>query len=133
MKYILIISSLFFVSCAHHRDVRPGADGIHRVVVMADGDEGQRDALGQAEDYCKQSNKHMAILEEKKQYTGKVDEETYNTGKAVSNVLKTIGGATHVFGGKNESNAGGVGVLAGAGTDAALGKGYTVEMKFKCQ
>lgn len=128
-----IILSFIFVSCAHHKDVRPGVDGINRVVVHSTGDEGQRNALSQAEDFCKELGKRPGIIEEKTSYTGKVDEETYNNGKAVSSVLKTVGGMTTVFGGKNERNAGGVGVLVGAGTDAALGNGYTTEMTFKCQ
>ncbi len=123
-----------FISCAHHKDVRPGADGIHRVVIYTDDSQGAgRSALSQAESFCKEIEKRPGIIEEKTTYIGKVDEETYNSGKAVSRVLKTVGGANQVFGGRNESNAGGVGVLAGIGTDAALGNGYTTEMKFKCQ
>lgn len=134
MKNILLaITTLFIFSCAHHRDVRPGLDGIHRVVIRSDDEDAGRDALSQAEDYCKEFGKRPGIIEEKTAYTGKVDEQTYNNGKAVSRVLKTVGGTAHVFGGRNESNAGGVGILAGVGTDAALGKGYTTEMKFKCQ
>lgn len=135
MKNIILITiSCFFVlSCAHHKDVRPGADGINRVIIHSDGDAGERAALVQAEHYCKELGKMPAIVEEKTAYTGKVNEETYNNGKAVSRVLKTVGSMTHVFGGTNERNAGGVGVLAGVGTDAALGNGYTTEMKFKCQ
>lgn len=131
----LILSTTLFilVSCAHHKDVRPGVDGVHRVIIKAEQDEGQREALSQAEHYCQEQNKHAAIVEEKQNYTGKVKEETYQNGKVVSSVLKTVGGVTTVFGGNNERNAGGVGVLAGVATDAALGKGYTVEMSFKCQ
>jgi hypothetical protein len=138
MKNIFFVLPTLFVfsflsGCAHHKDVRPGVDGINRVLLQSEDDNAGRDALAQAEHYCKQFGKAPGIIEEKTSYTGKVDEETYNNGKAVSRVLKTVGGATHVFGGNNESNIGGVGVLAGVGTDAALGKGYTTEMKFKCQ
>lgn len=137
MKFISlsIVIVLFAFGCAHHRDVRPGADGINRVVIISEGNngEGPRAALAQAEHYCKEFQKMPGIVTEKTTYTGTVDEDTYNNGKAVSRVLKTVGGATSVFGGKNERNAGGVGVLAGVGTDAALGNGYTTEIKFKCQ
>jgi hypothetical protein len=132
-KIILITTLTVLSSCAHHKDVRPGADGIHRVVVKADGDEGQRNALDQAKDYCDQFNKSIGIIEEKQTYTGRADQDTYENGKAIANVLKTVGGVTSVFGGKAERDAGHVGIVAGAGTDAAFGKGYTVEMKFKCQ
>lgn len=129
----VIILTLIIAGCAHHKDVRPGANGINRVVIVSEGDEGQREAIAQAEHYCKESGRQPGFIEEKTVYKGDVDEETYKTGKAASRVLKTVGGMTSVFGGQNESNAGGVGVLAGVGTDAALGKGYTTEMKFKCQ
>ncbi len=38
-----------------------------------------------------------------------------------------------VFGGQRESNLGGIVGLGGAAADAAIGNGYTVEMKFKCK
>lgn len=36
------------------------------------------------------------------------------------------------MGGKRESNVGGIAGLGGVGIDSALGKGYTIEMSFKC-
>lgn len=34
MKRIFLIASILsLASCAHHRDVRPGANGVHRVVI----------------------------------------------------------------------------------------------------
>lgn len=134
-KFLFTILALGFVAgCAHHRDVRPGVDGIHRVVIQTEGDESQkRDAIDQANHFCKEQNKYAAFISENQTYTGKVDEKTYNNGKAASKVLKTVGSGAYVFGGQNEKNAGGVGVLAGQATDSVLGKGYTVEMQFKCQ
>lgn len=134
-KFLVSMLALAFVAgCAHHRDVRPGADGIHRVVIQTEGDESEkRDAINQANHFCKEQNKYAAFVEEKQTYTGKVDEKTYNNGKAASKILKTVGSGAYVFGGQKESNAGGIGVLAGQTTDSVLGNGYTVEMKFKCQ
>lgn len=134
MIYLLGLGLLFTTGCAHHRDVRPGVDGMHSVVVLSEGgEEGTRNAISQANHYCGQLGKHAAFVEEDQKYTGKVDEETYNTGKTIGKVLTTVGGAGYVFGGSNEKNAGGVGVLAGQAANVALGKGYTVKMKFKCQ
>lgn len=131
---VLILSLGFIASCAHHRDVRPGVDGVHRVVIQTEGDESdKRNALSQAEHFCKEQNKYAAIIDEKQTYTGKVDEQTYNNGKMASKVLKTVGSGAYVFGGQKEKNVGGVGVLAGQAADSVLGNGYTVEMKFKCQ
>lgn len=71
-------------------------------------------------------------MEEKKAYTGKMKEEDYRTGKTVSKVAQAVGGAAFVFGGKNESTAGGIVGLGGGIADGALGKGYTFDMSFKC-
>ena len=61
-----------------------------------------------------------------------MDEKDYQTGKKVSKVAQVVGGTTWALGGKNESAIGGIVGLGGAATDAALGNGYTVSMKFKC-
>lgn len=130
-------SAFFFLAgCASYQDVRPSADGIHNVVVAGEsGQQAARSALAQANAYCdKEQNKKKAyIVKEEQKYVGSVDEENYKTGKAVSSVLKTVGGAVTVFGGRNESTVGGVGALGGVATDAALGQGYNVIMQFKCQ
>lgn len=121
-------------ACAHHRDVRPGADGIHRVVIRTDDTEqGGREALDQATHFCKQSDKLAYIVKEDQKYTGDLDEKTYNNAKRATKVAKTVGGAVWALGAERESNAGGVVGLGGTAADEALGKGYTVEMKFKCQ
>lgn len=132
-KLLLISGSILIFSCAHHRDVRPGADGIHRVVIQtSDKSEGARQAIAQANNYCEEYKKHPAFIDEKQAYTGDMDEQKYNTGKKLSKAAKVVGGAAWVFGGRNESNAGGVVGLGGAAADAALGDGYTVTMSFKC-
>ncbi len=139
MKTILIIFtttlSLFFIaSCAHHRDVRPGVDGVHRVVVPTpDQDEGSRSAIAQANHYCESQKKAAAFVEEKSNYKGDMPESDYKNGKKMTKVAKVVGGAAWVLGGTNESNLGGIVGLGGAAGDAVLGNGYSVEMKFKCQ
>ncbi len=135
-KNFLIISALSFIaiSCAHYPDVRPGANGIHRVVIpTSDTDAGSREAIEQANDYCGTMKKSAAFIDEKQAYTGSMKEEDYKKGKQITKVAKVIGGTTYVLGGKNESNAGGIVGLGAIAGDAALGNGYKVEMKFKCQ
>lgn len=136
MKKIVLVSllSLIYVGCAHHRDVRPGADGVHRVSLQTDNkEEGSREAISQANHYCKQQQKHAAFMEESQKYTGDMDEKDYKKAKTAAKVAKGVGSAAWVFGGKNESNLGGIVGLGGAVADGAIGEGYTVEMKFKCQ
>lgn len=122
--------------CAHHRDVRPGADNLHRVVIPTDDTEAaNRDAVKQANHYCeeKRGGKSAVIVEENQKYTGSMDESSYKTAKTASKVAQAVGGAGYVFGGKNERTAGGIVGLGGGIADQAIGNGYTVDMKFKCE
>lgn len=134
LQVLASIVCLFLTSCAHHRDVRAGADGVHRVVVKTeDKDEGAREAIAQANHFCEKRNMAAAFIDERQEYTGDMDEKNYQTGKKVSKVAKVVGGTTWAMGGTRESNLGGVVGLGGAAADAALGEGYSVTMKFKCQ
>lgn len=139
MKYIFLFSascffSFLFSSCAHHRDVRPGTNGIHRVVIPTpDQDQGSQEAIAQANHYCESINKSAAFIEEKSDYKGDISEESYKNGKKATKVAKVLGSTAYVFGGKNESNLGGIVGLGGVAGDAVLGNGYKIEMKFKCQ
>ncbi len=133
-KVLLLVCSLLLASCAHHRDVRPGAEGLHKVVVATDDtDQGSRDAIKQANHYCNQFEKHAAFVEEDSKYKGDLDEQTYKNAKRVTKVAQVLGGGVWAMGGKRESDAGGIVGLGGTAGDAALGNGYQVSMKFKCQ
>lgn len=136
MKKLLIATiSVLATACAHHHDVRPGADGVHKVILKTNSnDDGGREALSQANHYCEEvEKKHAAILNEGSKYTGSMSEENYKMTKNVGKAATILGGATHVFGGKTESNVGGIVGLGGVTADAIAGQGYTFEMKFKCQ
>lgn len=135
MKFLgLLLIVLFVAACAHHRDVRPGADGTHRVVLRTDDvDDATRGAIKQANHYCKEKKQEAAFVNEEKKYDGDMDERDYKQAKRVTQVAKTVGGAVWVFGGKRESAIGGLAGLGGVAGDAALGEPYTVEMRFKCQ
>ena len=132
--YILLLCFFLLNSCAHHRDVRPGSKGIHRVTIPTDNaDEGSREALRQADHYCAEKNKSAAIIEEESKYRGTMKEQDYKNAKTATKVAGVLGGTTMVFGGQRERSAGGLVGLGAAVGDAALGEGYVVEMKFECQ
>jgi hypothetical protein len=135
MKILAVIFlSLFMLSCGHHRDVRAGADGIHRVKFQTDDkDQGTQHAIAQANHYCEQSKRQAAFIDENTTYTGHMSEKDYQATKTVGKVGKAVGGTVWAMGGKRESNAGGVLGLGGIAADAIAGEGYTVEMRFKCQ
>lgn len=137
MNLILIFGSLIMISaCAHHRNVRPGQGGINKVVIKTDDTENAAEnALSQANHFCKEvkGGKSAVVVEEGEKYTGDMDEKDYKKLKTASKVATTVGGVAHVFGGKNESNAGGVALLGGVVGDTVAGKGYTYQMTFKCE
>ncbi len=119
---VLVFSGLMFSSCAHnHKDVRPGIDGLNKVVVVApDTETGTRSALEQATSFCKSKSKDLAVVKESSKYTGDMDEQAYNNAKRVAKVAGSIGWA-----------AGAVGL--GDDAQKALGNAYTVQIDFKCQ
>lgn len=130
---LIACGGLFVAACAHHPDVRAGADGVHRVVIASeDSEEGSREAIRQANSFCKERNMTPAFVNENAQYKGDINEKNYKMAKKASTAAKILGGTTYALGGKNESAAGGIVGLGGVVADGVLGKGYSVEMKFKC-
>ncbi len=130
---VLTLGFLVLASCAHHRDVRAGADGVHRILVTNEDKEGgARDAISQANHFCEQRGLSAAFINEDAKYTGSMDEKNYKTAKTASKAAQIIGGTVYGLGGTKESPIGGLVGLGGAVADSALGKGYSVEMKFKC-
>jgi hypothetical protein len=131
---VAIFLTLLVAGCAHHRDVRAGADGVHRVVVQTDNqEEGAQNAIAQANHFCEQRNLSAAFIDEKKDYTGDMKESDYKKAKTTAKVVQAAGGAAWVFGGKRESTVGGIAGIGGGIADHALGNAYNVEMRFKCQ
>ncbi len=134
--YAGLILSLIMIGCAHHRDVRPGADGINHVVVRAaEQESAERQAIDQANHYCKEELQKSAVfVNEESKYTGDMDEKTRKTVRNASKAAGVVGGSMGVFGGRSERQAGNV--IGGAGAVGAIMTGddaYTADMKFKCR
>lgn len=136
MKKIVILLPVFalLAACAHHRDVRPGPNGVHRVVIKAeDQGDGSEDAIAQANHFCEEKYKtYAAIIDEKNQYVGSMNEQEYKKGKTVAKIASAAGSALWLFGGHNESAIGGVTAIGGGIANSALGQGYTYSMSFRC-
>lgn len=134
----IILSSLIFIfgACAHHSDVRPNADGIHRISLQADfkdASDQSSEAMKQANHYCKESGKQAFVVEEKCQYTGSMKESDYIAAKKAARAAEAVGDV--LFGtnyGKHAKTGDTIGE-SGEAADDVIGKGYTYEMKFKCQ
>lgn len=130
--FTLIVLSV--AACSHHRDVRPGAKGVHTVIVQSDTKSGGAEyALDQAEDFCDDQDKRHYIISEKVHYEGSMDEESYRSSKSLANAAKVGGTAANIFGGHRESNLGGIAAVGGIAGDAYLGDPYRVKMTFKCK
>jgi hypothetical protein len=135
-KFVALLAMVVMTSsCAHYPGVRAGVDGMHRVVIKAEETEaGNQEAIAQANSFCDDKfKKSAAFVDEKNKYTGDMKEGDYKTAKTAAKVAKAAGGAIWALGGKNESNIAGVVGLGGGIADSAIGQGYTIEMKFKCQ
>ncbi len=64
LNLFLVLLPVLFFSCSSpslresRLDVRPGIDGVHRVVIISKNQvEGSREALNQADQYCKEIKK----------------------------------------------------------------------------
>jgi hypothetical protein len=135
VQLVSLFVGFMAVACAHHPDVRPGDDGVHKVVITGDDqDEIAREALSQANSYCSHVHeKSPAVVSEESKYIGDMDEQTYKNSKRATSAAKVLGGAGVVLGGRNERNAGGVVGVGGIVGDAVIGQGYRMTMKFKCK
>ncbi len=133
-KILIFLAMLIFSSCGHHRDVRPGVEGFHTVKVEAhDPEQGARDAIKQAQHFCEQRNMDAAFIKEDKKYTGDMDEKSYNNIIKASKVAQAVGGSLWVLGSNSGvQNVGGLVGLGGVAANIATGKGYNIEMRFKC-
>ncbi len=138
MNFNIIVTSLFIsafiFSCAHHRDVRPGADGLHKVTTRGPEDStSARSALSQAQHFCKERQKFAAIKSEETKYTGSMDEDTRKTVKAASKAASMVGFMADNPNSRRNDTAD---VLSGAGAAGQIMTGqddYVTTMTFICQ
>lgn len=134
MKGVLLISLLGLVSCASHEHVRPGVDGVHRVVIRGTEKEAvEQQALSEARSYCSEKDLSPAFTSEDTKYTGSMSESTHKTIQKVSKAAAVGGGMMGVMGGQKEKNVGqGVFGAGAVGSVFQDDEAYTADMKFKC-
>ncbi|MCI5073085.1 hypothetical protein MRY82_09135 [bacterium] len=134
LGFLLVVANLS--SCAGYKDVRPGLNNLHKVSVKAESkQQGAQNALKQAKRYCKKKEKKgYAVVSEKQEYTGEMDETSYNTAKKVSKAAEIVGvGIFTTSDSSSGENTGKVVGMSGVATDTILGENYLVTMEFKCQ
>lgn len=66
--------SLFLFSCAHHKDVRVGSDGINTITVQFT-DDGLKDASRQSTQYCMRLNGSPVYLNGDPNFTADMDKK----------------------------------------------------------
>ena len=133
-KMVMILSLMTLASCASHTHVRPGADGIHRVVIRGlEKEKVEQLAISEAKSYCGVKNLSPAFTEEKTSYTGSMDESTHKMIGKISKAAAAGGGMIGAMGGQKEKNVGqgvfGAGVVGSTLQDE---EAYTSDMRFKC-
>jgi hypothetical protein len=135
----LLVLSLLLGSCSHHMDVRAGAGGIHRVKAQDNSEkEASRNAIRQANHFCKESNKYAVVIEEKISYVGSMNEQTYNNLRTASNAATAVGigssiVATTINDKKTLATIGGLATAGGIVGRQILVDGYSADMTFKCE
>lgn len=136
MKHTLTAVSLllFLAGCAHHDDVRPSATNIHYISVNAQQrEDGPREALKQAEHYCKSIKQKMFILNEEVSYEGTQPEEEYLNYLKTAKIVSGVGTMLWVFGDGKVDDVGGMAAIAGGTAESAMGKPYVTKMQFRCE
>lgn len=129
----LCLLSVFAVSCAHYEDVRPGARGVHKVMLRTDNrDLGEREALVQAGYFCKERKRSIAILSESSKYKGEMSEKKYRNSKIDAKGAAAVGSTLFFHGSGLTSAAGAALGIGGAMANDSLGNAYTINMKFRC-
>ncbi len=134
MKYFYCLVLLSLISCAHHEDVRPMADGNHIVKIIGEDKTAiTREAMDQANHFCKETKKYAAVIKEETKYIGSGSEEDYVRNKNITNAVSAVGGSAAVFGGKKEKELGGIGLIGGQAANAYLGNGFQTTITFVCK
>ena len=133
-KLTMLFSLVILASCASHTHVRPGANGIHRVVIRGvEKQQVEQAAIREAGSFCGTKNMSPAFVDEKTAYTGSMDESTHKMIGKVTKAASVGGGMMGVMGGQKEKNVGqgifGAGVVGSTLQDE---EAYTSDMSFKC-
>lgn len=121
MKIITLITALGLSSCvtSNRQDVRPGIDGLHRVIIRVDDiTEGSREAVKQADSYCAEINKQAFFFNDE----GK--------GKAAPKPAANAPTANPAAGKAAAAPSGDED--GGEASSVSTEKKYTVDMLFKC-
>ena len=129
------LGTCLFVTAGCVGDVRPGADGIHSVMLLTDDrDDGARMALRQAKRWCKKEKQDFVVHEEMITFICDMDEADYIRAKQLAAAAQAAGAVTSGSS-EEDSNAETVGDIlqaGGAAAQAALGECYEVELLFEC-
>lgn len=133
-KFMFLVVLVVVSGCASYEHVRPGADGVHHVIIRGvDKTDVEKEAIGEAKAFCDDRKLSAAFVQEESKYTGSMNESTHKNIGKVSGAAAAGGGMMKVLGGSKEKNIGEGLFGAGAvGTMFQDKDAYTADMKFKC-
>ena len=104
-NFYLFSLILILSSCASSEHVRPGADGIHHVVIRGtDKTEVEQHAIREAKCFCGDRNLSPAFVNEDTKYTGSINENTHKNIQKMSKAATIGGGMMGAMGGRREQN-----------------------------
>jgi hypothetical protein len=113
--------------------VMPGENGVNKVMVRDINRDGAEEAaVKAANEYCEKKKMEAVFVNNKTQYTGKMDEETRNNIKKASTAAMILGGVGSVNQGTQTPGA----VLGTAGTVGHVmtsDRDYQSDVEFKCK
>jgi acyl-CoA hydrolase len=129
---LLFVFSMMF-ACV--KNVQPGADGVHRVVLFTDDKEaGTVAALRQAKRYCKKDKQEFAVDRKKIDYICEMDEADYIRAKNLAQAAQVAGNMTSMAAEEDstQESIGDVLATGGVAAEASLGECYKVKLVFQC-
>ena len=130
---ITISLTSLLLACAHHKNVRPAADGEHYIKLSsATKSEAGQEAIKQSNHFCAEQEKQAFVINETIEYTGSMPEEQYLTTRNIAGALKAAGTTMWALGQNKVDNAGAALALGGGAAESSLGQPYQLEMTFTC-
>lgn len=135
MKNLLLAIGVtsFLAACAHHDDVRPSENNQHYVIIKSsDRSEGIKEALDQADHFCKQDKQSMFVLNETVEYQGDKPEQEFLSDQSTAQIVSNAGTWLWVLGDGYVDDAGAIASIAGMSAEHSLGKPYLINLSFRC-
>lgn len=129
-----LLTLFVLTACASYDHVRPGADGIHQVIIRGpDKENVETKAIREAKNFCQSKELEAAFISDKTDYTGSMNESTHKMIRKTSKAAMAGGAMLETLDDENDSKLG-EGIFGAGAVGRVLQdeEAYTTKMKFKC-